>query len=256
MSNNLWQKTNYTSNIKYIKDTIITEYDIKSAGMNILYDSGFLNKEQYKNLKNTEKYERNVIIGKMLRENKEMNLKLNEGFKIARKVFMEINNLEDNDILSIKKDAIFVIGKKCNNLRVSDHVYFTENSEYDNYINIIDKEHYINLYENKIDVKGYHKETYDNHKDYLFKFLMECLWEDKKSDKKDLFKKLLIFKNNLINYNLPIKYYKDIIENKYVIDLDSLEFEITDDLEDDLKAEDLSYDNQLRFLIDLISTLL
>lgn len=253
---NLYMKTNYTSDVRYIKDTVITEYDIKSAGMNILFDSGYFNEEQYNKLKNTSKYERNVIIGKMLRNNKRMNEVLMNGFKIARKIFIESNNLNDSDILSIKKDAIFVIGKKCNNLKISKNVRFVESKEYDNYINILDKEHYINLYKNEMDIKGYSSEVKEHHKNYLFKFLTECLWEDKKKDKTDLYKKLLIFKDNLITNNLPMGYYKDIIENKYIIEMDSMEMYVEDDLEEDIKAEYLSYKNQLRFLTDLINVLL
>ncbi|QDJ97883.1 hypothetical protein PALS2_258 [Staphylococcus phage PALS_2] len=249
-------KTNYTSDVRYIKDTVITEYDIKSAGMNILYDSGYLNEEQYNKLRNTQKYERNVIIGKMLRSNKKMNEVLMNGFKIARKIFIENNNLKDSDILSIKKDAIFVIGKKCNNLKISKHVRFAESEEYDNYINVLGKEHYINLYQNKIDVKGYQNGVKEHHMDYMFKFLIECLWEDKKKDKMDLYKKLLLFKDNMINYNLTSGYYKDIIENKYIIEMDTLEMYIEDDIDEEVRIEDLSYKNQLRFLTDLINVLL
>ncbi|QQO92578.1 hypothetical protein CPT_Machias_201 [Staphylococcus phage Machias] len=253
---NLWQKTNYTSKVKYIKDTIITEYDIKSAGMNILYDSNWLDEKTYNMLKNTPKYERNVIIGKMLRKNKDMNNALIEGFKIARKFFMMNNNLSDNDVLSIKKDAIFVIGKKCNNLKISNNVRFVESDTFDNYINILDKEHYIDLYNNRIEIKGYQKGIKEHHEKYLFNFLFECLWEDKKKDKTDLYKKLLIFKNNLINHNLDPGYYKDIIENEYIIDLNTMKVFIDEDLEDNLRNGNLSYENQLRFLTDLISTLL
>ncbi|QQO92820.1 hypothetical protein CPT_Madawaska_170 [Staphylococcus phage Madawaska] len=253
---NLYMKTNYTSDVRYIKDTVITEYDIKSAGMNILYDSGYLNEEQYNKLRNTQKYERNVIIGKMLKNNKDMNKALMDGFKIARKIFIENNNLKDSDILSIKKDAIFVIGKKCNNLKISKHVRFAESEEYDNYINILGKEHYINLYQNKIDVKGYQNGVKEHHTDYMFKFLIECLWEDKKKDKMDLYKKLLLFKDNMINYNLTSGYYKDIIEDKYIIEMDTLEMYIEDDINEEVRIEDLSYKNQLRFLTDLINVLL
>lgn len=251
---NLWQKTNYTSSVKYITDTVITEYDMKSAGMNILREMNYLNDNQYERLKDTEKYERNVIIGKMLRKNKNMNHDLNEGFKLARKIFMDQNNLNDSDILSIKKDAIFVIGKKCSNLRISKYLRFVEKKEYDTYINILNKEHYIQMYNNYMDVKGYHENIFNHHQKYLFQFIIDCLWEDKKDDKKDLFKKLLIFKNNLINYNLPIGYYKDIIEDKYIIELETMDLEI-EDLEEDLQVKDLSYKNQLRFLTDFISIL-
>ena len=48
----LWQKTNYTNrDIDYLKNVLITEYDISSAGMNILYDLGAINSDKYEILK-------------------------------------------------------------------------------------------------------------------------------------------------------------------------------------------------------------
>lgn len=252
MSGDLHLRTNYTSDIKLITDTIITEYDIKSAGMNILFDLGLISESLFNDLKNMDKLDRNVYIGKMLRNNKEMNKSLNDGFKLARELFFKNNNLNDSDILSIKKDAIFVIGKKCNNLRISNNIEFIENDEYDNYINILGKEHYINLYNEEIVVKGYHKEAVKHHKKYLFNFLIECLWENKKKDKKDLYIKLLLFKNNYISNNLDYRYYYDIIEEGYRIKSGNFIYNMEDINGLDLNEINLDKSNNLSFIVDTI----
>ena len=58
----LWQKTNYTNrDIDYLKNVIITEYDISSAGMNILYDLGAINSDKYEILKSMKKHGRKYI---------------------------------------------------------------------------------------------------------------------------------------------------------------------------------------------------
>lgn len=49
--NNLYLKDNYTNkDLKYIKNTIITEYDMESAGMNILTELGYFSEDDRKKL--------------------------------------------------------------------------------------------------------------------------------------------------------------------------------------------------------------
>ena len=78
--NHLSQKNNYTSTIKYIKNTIITEYDMESAGLNILTELGYFSEDERNRLLSINKLDRNIIIGKLLRNNPKMVEGLENGF--------------------------------------------------------------------------------------------------------------------------------------------------------------------------------
>ena len=43
----LAEKTNWTNNIQYLKNNIIIEYDVQSAGLNILRDLNLISPEKY-----------------------------------------------------------------------------------------------------------------------------------------------------------------------------------------------------------------
>lgn len=104
--NNLHLKNNYTNkDLKYIKNTIITEYDMESAGMNILTELGYFSEEDRKKLLSMDKLKRNVLIGKMLRKNPKMMEDLEKGFAEARRIFFQVNNIDEYDVVSVKRDS-------------------------------------------------------------------------------------------------------------------------------------------------------
>ena len=61
-----------------------------------------------------EKEGNNVYVG-FKNNGNDFNYVLSKAFKDMRKQFFIANGIEDSDILSIKKDAIFVIKKRCRN---------------------------------------------------------------------------------------------------------------------------------------------
>jgi len=240
--------------MKYIKSSSIVEYDMKSAGMNILYELGYINEEKFKQLKSMNKYKRNVEIGLMLRKNRDMNEALIKGFEYARQMFIVNNNIQDHEILSIKKDAIYVINKLVTNLDVTDNIKFVKKKEYDTYINIMNREHYINLQQNDIDVKGYREGVFEHHINYMIKFLYDIIKMDSQMDKESIVEELTIFKHRYITFDLPRGYYKDIINNKYIIDM---EFDtLTIDNIGESNKEILNYNVNLKFILEVINALL
>ena len=146
MSSTLYEKHNYLNkNIRYLKNTSIIEYDIHAAGTCILYELGLIKKELFEYLMSLDKFTRNRLVGDLLAQHPKWNKLQMKGFSDVMKRFMEENNIEDRDILSIKKDSIVLIGSKViRNLFIDNLYQFNITGKYNNYMYLKEKELYIN----------------------------------------------------------------------------------------------------------------
>lgn len=255
---NLHLKNNYTNkDLKYIKNTIITEYDMESAGMNILTELGYFSEEDRKKLLSMDKLKRNVLIGKMLRKNPKMMEDLEKGFAEARRVFFEVNNIDDYDVVSVKRDAIFVIGNKKINHNISKYIKIRPKNRYTSYINIMGYENYYNSDTDKLDVKKYSKEVIEVHKDFLLKDLKEILKNSELGLTKENFIKLAVLKDKMVSYNLPKEYYFDMMRSSYLIKgIENVNFSIQNIEEDSVEKGILLYNNNFKFILEIIEQVL
>lgn len=257
--NDLYRKHNYLNkDLKYIKNAIIREYDMKNAGLSILKHKDLISLKTYDKLMNKyNKHDRDVIVGKFLGENKDISKELMNGFIEARKEFFEINEIKNSDVLSIKKDAIFLINKVPKIQQINDDYLFRNKNEYSSYINLKGKEFYYSIMDDSLEIKGFSKDIIDSQKDYLFKFVKNCLKLDSDNESENLFIKLLEFKNDFLEKSLDIGYYKDIIENKFLFSYKDCSTLVLDIIDENLKnSEFLDISNNLNFILELISNLL
>lgn len=244
----LYNKHNYINkNVRTIRGAYIREYDIKSAGLNIIYNKKLITEDEYKQLMSMEKLKRNIVIGKWLQKNPEVNqIMMNEFIRI-RKMFFEANNLSDDDILSIKKDAIIVINKKLTKLKFENYEFVLK-EEYTDFLLLDRVEYYYNKYTKKLDVKGLPKEVKAFQEDVYFSLIKEIF---QTTNKNDMYKKFLIFKDDFIEFKLPKEYYKDIYENVYIFKFSNM-YRGLDNIEDYMiKEVDIS--RNLTFINNLIT---
>lgn len=150
----------------YIPSGNIKEYDIKSAGFNILIAKKLLSSEQIKYLEELPKDRRNIEIGLLQRKDKALTKAINEGLKEYRRKFFEANNLESDSVISIKRDAIFVVNAKIKHTQF-DNIIFRRKNKYSSYYRINNIELYYSKRENLLDVKGIDDNELYNHKSIL-----------------------------------------------------------------------------------------
>lgn len=258
LNNALYTKNNYLNkNLRYIKNTSIIEYDMESAGLNILTELGFFSKEYREELLSKDKLERNIIIGKLLKKDPSMVEALEDGFCEARKIFIEKNNITDHEILAIKRDAIYLLDRMTGiDGNISELIKIRPKHYYNTYINILGKEHYFNTSTEEFDVKGYPKEIIEHHNNFLFKELKKCLTLDYINDKDNLFLYLASLKDNMVTFNLDKGYYLDIRHGQYLIrDILEGNFVALPDISDDGKNITY-YSNNLSFILDIIYSVL
>ena len=131
----LYEKTNYLNpNISYLINTFIYEYDISKANITILYQEGVIDEQTYDRLKSVPRMERQVTIGYILKVKKNNEI-LKQGICNARKALFESNGIQDYEVLSIKNDAIYVIGRPLHNT-VFGIVEFTLRNIYTSFYSI------------------------------------------------------------------------------------------------------------------------
>ena len=111
MSRELYTKENYISPDKYIQGRIV-EYDIKSANINCLLNSGVISKEDYDKYNRMTKHDREIAIGNLhnILSGKGINVSgvISDKLREYRYKFVNSNNIEDFEIVRIAKDAMYI----------------------------------------------------------------------------------------------------------------------------------------------------
>jgi hypothetical protein len=254
LMNQLYLKHNYLNkSIAYLKNNVIREYDMVNAGINILRYNNVLSQEDYDKLNSMEKLEKNVLVGKFLRDNPDINEALTNEFINVRKMLFEANDINDDDILSIKKDAFFIINKKMPNLQLNEFYQFKEKNRYIGYMNLDGKEFYHKGNKRSLDIKGFSKVVKEHHVNFLFKDLEELMFLDMKDEKNLVFERLIQLKYNFVKRQLDNGYYLDVSQGKYLFESAGLIFSLHD-MDDELK-ENCFIQNNLAFILRMINVL-
>lgn len=256
-TNTLWDKKNYLLDIQYLIATNITEYDIRKANISVLYSEGVIDKSYYEYLYKADRMTRQIEIGYMIRDDKNISDILSKGIAKYRKLFFEKNQLTDMDILSIKNDAVFVIKKKPTNT-VFGNIEFVQKNTYSSFAKLLKNEVYfksdsINDCMN-IDIKGISDEKLVLHQDYILSVIANVMYYIEVGDIKTGIDYITEFYNLYLSRSLPIGYYRGFNdESKYVIKA-GLSYYTMDVCLDNMKhAIDIEYNlNIIRELYGLL----
>ena len=209
----LWKEKNYLTDAQYIIGRHIYEYDISKANINVLYYLGEIDHDYYEKLKRMPRMKRQIEIGYLLKYNEGLADKLSEGIANFRRLLFEDNQLEDMDILSIKNDAIFVIGKRLSVTKF-DNVEFVLKNHYTTYVRL-DKHLEIYAESNSVDgtmsldVKGISDLKLELHHQYMATMLADVVYYMETHDIKDGLTYLGDIYNKYIEKQLPPGYYRN-----------------------------------------------
>lgn len=256
----LWTKEKYTDdNISYIINNTIIEYDMKSAGLNMTKEFNLLPEEDRYLIERWEqmpKKQRNVAIGVYERDHPEFKKAKNASFARARRLFFIANNIEDHEVLSIKKDAIFLL-READNLEFGA-IKFVPKNEYSDYIILNGIEVYYD--KGRIDIKGIGDDILYRHRNGWLSALAYIFNKMKLTNGKEevaLFLKDLMYEYKTLD--LPIDFYREF--NKSSTYLSNLIFNGKAveymDLPEEVTIYDLNINyNLLSVLIPLINIVL
>ena len=142
--NELYKYINYASKRNICISKKIYEYDIKQANISVLYAQGKLSDYIYERLRHSDKYSREIYIGKMIAESKDKTIdhSIKMGIQEAKREFIDLNKISEDSIVRIANDALYVImdyPAKHTNIIVNHNtddrtVEFVQKNCYDGYV--------------------------------------------------------------------------------------------------------------------------
>lgn len=167
------------TNQLYLFNKEIIEYDMENAGYNLVRNFELLPPEEISFLSSLGKKDRTIQLGKMQLKYPELKTTLKFAFQTARKYFYKYNDLELEDIVSVKKDAI-ITTKRCEHQKFDKYINFRPKHQYSSYV-ILSKakrqifEFYYSPTE--LDVKGISEEKLKLHEGYMLDFLKKWFFK-------------------------------------------------------------------------------
>ena len=165
----------YNVNIEYLIDDEIIEYDMSDAGFSLIKQFRLLPMEKINELEKIPKgRDRHIQVGIIQRDDKVFSERLKECFARMREAFITSNKLLDNDIIAVKKDAIFT-SKICNKLKF-DNIQFNAKSTYSSYIRFPELNNLEIYYNNnEVDIKGMGEIAFRKHRIYMIEFIIKII---------------------------------------------------------------------------------
>ena len=172
----------------------ICEFDIKNAGVTILYQKGILTKKEYLYYINLDKNTRVIKTGNLLKDNPSYYKIQMDGFKEYMDKFILANKIKKYSVYEIAKDALWIIGRQPKILKF-DNVLFVKKREFTSFFKYRKIIFYVNSSTNIIDIRG--SNPIDDKflniiKDILIKYEFGI----------DLYDKLHSIRNNLLDDSL------------------------------------------------------
>lgn len=221
----LYLRDNYLNkNISILSGKTIIEYDLKSANTSLCSEYNLLPQAQIDAIAALPRTKRVVKIGKLCRKDKAFNEGLKKAFVDIRRRFFEANNIQDEDILCIKKDAIFCL-RKCPNNRFGPCLFRPKNV-YSSYLYLPPLEVYyksaLRPDKREICVKGISDEVLTLHEDYILKFLMKIFGYIESGNRRELYKYLSDFTTGYKHRTLEPGYYREFNQNSRMISDDGV----------------------------------
>lgn len=203
----LWERTLFRNpDIEFLVNVQITEYDMKDAGLSLTKKFKLLPEKDISYLETLPKEERKVKMGLIQRNDKEYRRALNAAFREGRKLFFEANDLSEENVLAIKKDAIFTI-KMCENTEFGD-LTFAEKNTYSSYYLFDRYEFY--YFKEGMDVKGISDDNLLKHADYMITALHEFMHMMETSSRKSCIRFMKDFVKYYKNKELSIEHYREL----------------------------------------------
>jgi len=251
---NLYKKVTYQTRETLVLDRI-TEYDIRSANTTMLRQAGRMKTRDLKALEELPKKEREIAIGKMIRLDKSIRQPIAKGIIRAKLDLFRSNGIQDDEVLAIKNDAVFIRGRRLRNTQFGV-VEFRPKNTYALYLKLEGIEYYYDAREKRVDLKGVKDEVLEepDHQNGMLLFLARCM-DYLVMDRRDALRRYLIeFVDDYKSKRLPVRYYRELNrDNCYrtTMEISGMSFSLIVATEDDKDMINGVY-NYKRFVLPII----
>ena len=237
----------------HIRNKPIEEYDIRLGGYNIAIYNNLLTEDEIEICKLLSRSEKHVFMGNKGKD-KEFTKNLFDGFIKAITLFRSSNEIEDDNILSIKKDSITIINTKIKHTTF-DNLEFISKGKYTSYFYINKKEFYYNNADDSLVIKGLNDIVVNNHP--LIDEIKYIIKLSEYASKEEILNYLKELRKNYLNKDLINEYYLELSPmSSYKLKLDSCQgvFYSKYISDDNINDIDISY-NYINFILPFIKIL-
>ena len=189
----------------------IIEYDIKSANINVLYSLGAINEETYQYLNSVPKQDREVAIGRMIGQDDTLYRTLIAGILNFRKQLVRSNNIQEEEVIRVATDAIYV--NRFDDLKYTEfgNVRFVPKTVSSNMMSILDLLVFSNYIDNNIDieVKGLGKNS-ALHQEYMLSLIANVIYMFERVSLIDALNYLTHMYEQYVTLQLPAGFYREL----------------------------------------------
>lgn len=210
--NDLYKKSHYLADNKFIISNYIREYDIRQANISILFEKGYITLKDYEKYRCMDKMQREISIGYLLKH-KSISDALSMGLKEYRNKFLNDNDIEEYNVLSIKNDAIYLVNIMPLKTRFDRVIEFLNKNIYTSFYRINNLELYYKSptidSDEILHVKGISDEALKFHKNYFYDFLCEVFYCAENENISEVINLIQNFYKQYINLELDIGYYRN-----------------------------------------------
>ena len=252
-NSSLYENMNYLSTYPFIINNYIREYDLSAANINALYTNGYFDKSTYDLFKSYDKKKREIEIGLLIKRDSRVYEIISSEIINAKKLLFESNNIQDNEVLTIKNDAVFIISKELVNTVFGNYEFKCKNL-YNTYLRILDLEIYyrdsLNSDDIFFDIKGISDNKLYLHT-AMVSLISEVCYRVQRYDKSDNIRFIMNIYENFLHRRLPIEYYRNLDSfSKYTI-INNIGIYSLDNISNDM-IDIISIDRNLSILRELI----
>lgn len=205
----LARQTNYIVDTKFVSGNII-EYDIRQANINILYKYKAIDEKYYNYLSNLPKINREVIVGNMIKSDKEVFKIIQKGIKEAKVALFDANSIKEYEVVRIANDAVYV--NRVGGLKVTkfDNIEFVPKTISTCFLKLTNLLFFINFFNQDInvDIKGL-GEDYSIHEPFI-SIIVNIIATLQFDGVKHAMVSLNNFIDDYINRKLSVEYYREL----------------------------------------------
>ena len=184
-----------------------------SAGLSVIREDKLLPIQLIQRIEALPKHERSIFIGKLSLLPAYTNLAkiITDRIKFWLNEFCIMNSLVKEDILSVKRDAVFLVGNYPTNLSVNMNIKFNVKSSYSVFMRIGQLELFISTAKNLIHVKGIDDTLVEKyHRNAFLMFILDFVKSVETQKLAEAAETLQLFKTEYTNLALPVDFYREL----------------------------------------------
>lgn len=195
-------------NTPLIAHTQIVEWDMKSANTSIMREYKLAPTKWIARVEAMDGDNRKKQVGLRQQKVKGLAKAMEEGFNEIVQKFIETNGLEENDIISIKRDAVFIRSRIPQVTTIGQYCHFRPKGTYVAFLILNGYEFYMKQ-DGQFDIKGISDELIPLHNDGILQFIRDFL-DDFDYDMNGLHQYCKDFVNAYKKRELPLDYYRSL----------------------------------------------